>query len=32
LTPLGRRQLQRELDRMQHLTQAAAARLRTRRA
>jgi DNA-binding PadR family transcriptional regulator len=32
LTPLGRRQLQRELDRMKHLTQAAAARLRTRRA
>jgi DNA-binding PadR family transcriptional regulator len=32
LTSLGRRQLQRELDRMKHLTQTAAARLRLRRA
>ena len=32
LTPAGRRQFQRELDRMKQLTKAAAARLRTREA
>ena len=32
LTPAGRRQLQAELDRMKHLTRAATARLKTRKA
>jgi PadR family transcriptional regulator, regulatory protein PadR len=32
LTPAGRSQLHRELDRMQQLTEAASARLRTRKA